>query len=168
MEMLEKQPEINIEEYKQLVERLIAEKNVEVAEEPSSRGVDYTLKNGNATLAISLGEEWIGYELDIDEAELGKPIGTSEDTDNYPLGEENVEVSKRIFDNLFECLKGFLGGGVYVGYIDKKPALAVPLANSQFKIVTRGRFSASQKEISKESLAQFSGLHPLPPVVDKT
>lgn len=168
MEMLEKQPEIDIEAYKRRVEQLIAKKDVEFTEKPSSKGIAYTLKHGNATLVISLGEEWIGYELDIDRAELGKSIGTSEDTDNYPLDGKNTEVSQGIFDALLHCLRGFLDGEVYVGRIEKKLVLAVPIDDSHFKVVTCGRFSASQKEAPKASLAQLSGLYPLSPVPDKS
>lgn len=77
-------------------------------------------------LEITINKKWVGYDFEISKKLTeGVPIGTSLDTDLYPL-DYNDEVTSDIFENVVEFVHDLLGDNLYYGKMGKKWVFARP------------------------------------------
>jgi hypothetical protein len=161
--MLNKKP-IDISELKRTAEELLRDYSAytHITTEESSRGTLYIIKAKEAVLKICIGNQWIGYELEVDKTLLGKEIGTFEDTDNYPFDDENAAMYKEIFEASLNCAKALFEKRIYVGIVDGKPVLVVPEDKKHFTLIKRrGFFSGSKETITMHQFKKLQNLRPL-------
>jgi hypothetical protein len=93
----------------------------------------FTVQKNSGKLQITIGDAWIGYELEIDKSVLGKKIGFSEDMDNYPLQGEYADISLQIYNEALVCLRGLLEEGVYIGIEKSKRILVIPIDDDRYR-----------------------------------
>lgn len=128
----------------------------------TSKGTIYRVMTNQASLEIVIGNKWIGYDFQINKPVLGKSVGVSEDTDNYPLGGEYAESSYAIFNSALACLRGLVEGKIYIGKVNDKITLAIPVDEDNYKVITRRNFFAgSRNTIKSEDLPQELLRHPI-------
>lgn len=162
--MPENDTQISIEKLKDQLLRLLANYHVDpvVGQDKHGRGTTYEIKTKEAQLVVTLGDEWIGYELKIN------PVATEpskqgmrafEDTDLSPLGGKNLEISMEIFHETLACLRALLEGEIFVGIDDKrKTILAIPINSTDSKVCRTGRFMSSYEILTKKQVTAMPGL----------
>ncbi|MET1033301.1 MAG: hypothetical protein ABWX94_02275 [Candidatus Saccharimonadales bacterium] len=162
--MPENDTQINIEKLKDQLLRLLANYHVDpvIGQNKHSRGATYEIKTKEAQLVVTLGDEWIGYELEInpDTTEYNKHgMRAFEDTDLYPLGGKNLEISMEIFHETLTCLRALLDGEIFIGIDEKhKTILAIPINSTDSKVRRSGRFMSTYEILTKKEVSAMSGL----------
>ena len=124
---------MNINDLKRKAECIFSQYHVQPIIKEEDETSIYNIERDKAELEIIIGPRWIGYELSVSDSFFGHKIGNSLDTDNYPL-DYNESISREIFEETTECLKGFLEGGIYVGMYNAYPALAIPISRTTYKV----------------------------------
>lgn len=152
--------QIDINVMKKKIEDLLKGHNVSIDKRADMRGRGdvYKIKTKEATITVTLGESWVGYELDVNKEVAGRRLGTSVDTDNYPLENGKESITMDIFDEALLCLRSLLEGKVYAGKLRGKPTIAIPQDNGTYKIVSQGRFVAQKEVVSDDELKSMDGL----------
>jgi hypothetical protein len=114
--------EINLPKLLHKIEAALKGHPTKPTQEPGRKGKKYIIQTDDARMEVVINESWIGYELNVPDAR----IGNFEDTDNYPLGGKNLEISMEIFDEVVAALEGSLAAKIYAGAVGKKKAIAIP------------------------------------------
>lgn len=150
--------EIIIDNLKSRLIGLLRQSELEYVVETNNRGTTYRIATHDAAMEITIGTEWIGYELNINKLVTDKNIGTANDTDNYDTGGQNASISLSIFDEALGLAGALAAHKIYVGIAQRKRFLAFPLRNITYRIIYFGRFSAKYDEIKEPDLLKMTGV----------
>jgi len=155
--------EIDINVLKDKIEDLLVKYGIGIdrTTDRRGRGEVYSVSTRDASMKITLGGAWIGYELHVNKGVAGKSADIFLDTDNYPLTDKHKVMAKNVFDNLYCALDALLGHKVYVGVVEGKTTIAVPQADGMYKVTHKGRFVSKQRVLGKSDLGSIPGLSPL-------
>jgi len=143
--------DINVDDFKRQIEsRAEGFSDLRVQEDGDTRR--YRFQKKEATLLLTVGPSWAGYELTVPKHVVGRILGTAEDTDNYPLGGKNSKITKEVFKNCLQCLNNFLNDQIYVGKMARKYVFAMPL-QGEYLLLSGGRFLMKKKRINAAEFA---------------
>jgi len=120
---------------KQLEEILRSSKLKFSSEDIGLDGKQYHVRTAELTCTIKLTKDWVGYDLTVNEAALGRRIGNSVDTDNYSL-EYDPLVTRKIAKEIFACVNAIANKNIYAGSSGGNLLLAIPTADHKYKLTT--------------------------------
>lgn len=87
------------------------------------------------TCEVSLDENWIGYEIDINTPDGMSGCGLRNDTDLYPIhGGKNEEAALEIYDELLDAVKALLSSRIYYSSNEKFSYTAIKHEDGKYDV----------------------------------
>lgn len=133
---------------------------------PDVRGENYALDKDKVHFRCTIGKDWLGYELYVDETVLGLFLGFSEDNDGYGVGGEEFKTTQDIFARTLSALDAFANNKLLIGKHNQTFFVAMPLSGGKYLLKTLWKrkkllinfISYSTEEISTAEIRKKSFL----------